>query len=256
MTFIELIGIELHKIKRSKILLILILPAIILWIPAVANAGLNFHYQKEGISPENSFLIQTLLGFAWFMYPAGMVINTVLLTQTERGSRGIIKMLSLPLNSRQLCLAKFIVLLILAAAQISITTFLYFPSAFLASHIQNYNFLLSPLLVWKEAGLLFMSSLPMTAVFWLIAVGIRTPVFAIGTGLASIVPSIILINSKVWFIYPMCYPFYVITTEYGKLASNFETFSLTLFPWIPVAIAFLFISTGISCLQFGKSENK
>lgn len=256
MTFIELIGIELQKIKRSKILWILILPAIILWIPAVVNAGLNFHYQKEGISPENSFLIQTLLGFAWFMYPAGMVINTVLLTQTERGGRGIVKMLSLPINRRQLCLVKFILLLILAAVQISIATLLYFPSALLASHIQDYNFLLSPLLVWKEAGLLFIASLPMAAVFWLFAVCIRTPVFAIGTGLASIVPSIILINSKVWFIYPMCYPFYVITTEYGKLASNFDTFSLTLFPWIPVAIALLVISTGISCLLFGRRENQ
>lgn len=37
---------------------------------------------------------------------------------------------------------------------------------------------------------------------------------------ASIVPSVLMINTKVWFIYPMDYPFYVITAKYGELAAN------------------------------------
>ena len=41
----------------------------------------------------------------------------------------------------------------------------------------------------------------MAAVFWMIAVLIASPIFQIGIGLASIVPSVLLINTKVWFAY-------------------------------------------------------
>lgn len=60
------------------------------------------------------------------------------------------------------------------------------------------------------------------------------PDFSIGIGLASIVPSVLMINTKAWFVYPMSYPFFVITSEYGKLATNLTTSQVELFrgyPW-------------------------
>ena len=121
MSFLELIGIEAGKIRRSKILLILAAAVVILWIPSIINADINFEMQAEGISPENNFLIQGFMGMAWFMYPASMVVSTVLLTMTERSSRGMLKMRSLPVHTAKLCLAKFVVLLTLAALQILLT---------------------------------------------------------------------------------------------------------------------------------------
>ena len=41
----------------------------------------------------------------------------------------------------------------------------------------------------------------MAAVFWMIANLIQTPVFSVGIGLASIVPSVLMINTKIWFAY-------------------------------------------------------
>ncbi len=256
MSFLSLVGIEFKKIRRSKILLILTAATIILWLPSIFNANLNFGMQAEGISPENNFLIQGFMGMAWFMFPASMVVSTVLLNMTERSNKGILKMLSLPIATNGLCLAKFVVLLALAAFQILMTVGIYFVSAGIASQIQDYGFVLQPLFVFKEAGLIFVSAIPMLAFFWLLSVCIQTPIFSIGIGLASIVPSVLIINTKAWFAYPMSYPFFVITSEYGKLATNLDTAQVELIPWIPVVIVITILCLSISCLRFGQAERR
>ena len=58
MSFLTLVGVEFKKIRRSKILFILAVAAVILWIPSILNAKMNFGMQAEGISPENNFFIQ------------------------------------------------------------------------------------------------------------------------------------------------------------------------------------------------------
>lgn len=186
MNFFPLIGIEFKKIRRSKILLILTAATIILWLPSILHADLNFEMQAEGISPENNFLIQGFMGMAWFMFPASMVVSTVLLNMTERNNKAI----------------------------------------------------------------------PMLSCFWLLSVCIQTPVFSIGVGLASIVPSVLMINTKIWLAYPMAYPFFVITSEYGQLATNLDTAQVELIPWIPVAIVITILCLSISCLRFGQAERR
>lgn len=251
MNFLSLLSVEYKKIKRSKIFLILFATAFILWIPSIINSDLNFHMEAEGISPENNFFIQGFMAMSWFMFPASMVVVTVLLNQTERADNGIIKMLSLPASTVKLSLAKFVVMLSLAAVQILILTGAYYASAAIVSVIQDYNFILPPLFVAKETGIIFLSALPMTAFFWMMSVCIQTPVFSIGTGMASIVPSVLLINTKAWFAYPMSYPLFVVSSEYGKLAANLETAQPELIPWLPVAVVITIICLVISCLCFG-----
>lgn len=256
MSYLSLIGVEARKIRRSKILLILAVAAIILWLPSIFNAKMNFGMQAEGISPENNFLIQGFMGMAWFMFPASMVVSTVLLNMTERSNKGILKMLSLPISTVKLCLAKFVILLALAAFQILMTVGIYFISASIASGAQTYNFILPPLFVFKEAGLIFAAAIPMLAFFWLLSVCIPPPIFSIGIGLASIVPSVLMINTKIWFAYPISYPFFMITAEYGKLAKNLDTAQVQFIPWIPVAIVITILCLGISCLCFGHAERR
>ena len=256
MSFISLVSVEFMKIKRSKILFILLAATIILWLPSILNVHLNFGMQAEGISPENNFFIQGFMAMSWFMFPASMVVCTVLLNQTERLNKGIIKMLALPIHSMKLCLAKFMVLLALAASQLLMMAGMYYGSAAICSAAQDYNFILPPVFVAKEMGLLFLSAIPMTAFFYMLSVSIQTPIFSVGIGLASIVPSVLIINTKLWFAYPMSYPFFVITSEYGKLAANLDMAQVTLIPWIPVAIAVTLITLFISCIRFGQAERR
>lgn len=256
MNILTLTLIEARKIKRSKILLILAASILILWIPNIINADMNFQMDDIGISPENSFFIQGFMGMVWFIYPAVMVICTVLLIQNERTNSGILKMLALPVSTSSLCLAKFILLVALAAVYTLASAGAYYISAALASGIADYDFILAPGYVLPMAGKLFLASLPMLTVFWMIAVLITTPIFSVGAGLASIVPSVLLINTKIWFLYPMCYPFYVLVTEYGNLAKNMSSSPIEMIPWIPTAVAVSLACLIIACMSFGHAERR
>lgn len=256
MKLLSLVSVEFKKIRRSKILLILLAATMILWLPSIFNAHLNFEMQAEGISPENNFFIQGFLGMAWFMFPGSMVVSTVLLNQTERGNRGILKMLALPIRTPALCLSKFVVLLALAAAQIIMAAGMYFVSAAIVTKTQNYDFFLSPGFVAKETALYFLSAIPMLTFFWMLTVCIQTPIFSMGIGLASIVPSVLMINTKFWFAYPMCYPFYLAVIEQGKMAAHIAATELKLIPWIPAAAAITIFCLFIACLRFGQAERR
>ena len=222
MNFFSLVCIEAKKIRRSRFLLILTVAAFLLWLPSVLNAHLNFEMQAEGISPEHN--------------------------------HGILKMLAMPIRPAMLCLAKFVILTALAAAQILMSVGMYFAGGAIASYTQDYHLLLPPLFVLKEAGLIFLAAIPMLSFFWLLSVCIRKPIFSVGIGLASIIPSILVVNTKAWFAYPMSYPLFVITAEYGKLAANLNTAQIELVPWIPAAAGITVICLFISCLRFGQER--
>lgn len=256
MNFFSLVGVELQKIRRSKILLILLVPVIMMWIPGMINSDFAFDTRDIPITPENNFFIQGFMGMVWFMIPASLVICTVLLTQTERSHRGILKMLSLPVSTAKLCLAKFTVLILLASAQMIMTICAYYISAAAASRIQDYDFLLDPLYVCGNALGIYLSAIPMAAVFWMIACLVRTPVFSVGIGLASIVPSVLVINTKLWPAYPMSYPFYLLMVQYGKAAEGMYDTQIDWLPWLPAAVIITVIALVISCMRFGAAEKK
>ena len=130
--------------------------------------------------------------------------------QTERANRGMVKMLSMPVNRAGLSLAKFAVLLLMAAVQMAMAAAAYYVSALVAARVWDYDFVLGPGYVCWNVLKIYAAALPMAAVYWAIANLISTPVFSIGVGLASIVPSVLMINTKFWFAYPMSYPFYML----------------------------------------------
>ncbi|MDE8732506.1 ABC transporter permease [Eubacteriales bacterium DFI.9.88] len=256
MNMITMIDIERQKIRRSRILLILLIPIVILWIPMIINADTNFNMQEEGILPEDNFLVQSFLGLAWFMFPASLVIGTVLLNQTERGNHGILKMLSLPISPAKLCMAKFILLLLLAAIQMAMRVLCYYLSAAAASSAEDYSFVQDLEKVLKLAGSVYLAAVPMAAVFWMIAVCVQTPVFSVGIGLAAIVPSVLAMNTRIWFAYPMCYPFRVVTARMHELATHMGTFPCELLPWVPTAAIITFVCLSIACVRFGQAERR
>ncbi len=256
MKFLSLLFIELKKIRRSKILLILIIPVIIMWIPSIVNASMNFDVHDIPITPENNFFIQGFMGMTWFMIPATLVIATVLLTQTEQSQNGILKMLSLPVSTIRLCLAKFIVIILLTILQMLFCIITYYASAIIASQLQNYNFVLNPWFVCTNVLTLYLAAIPMAAVFWMLSVLVKTPIFSIGLGLASIVPSVLIINTKIWFAYPMSYPFYLLMIQYGKAATGIYSSQIDWFPWFPVSILITILALILSCIRFGTLKKR
>lgn len=256
MKLFTLIGVEFTKIRRSRIAPLLMIPVIVMWLPSVIHADKNFYINYGPISPEHNFFIQGFMGMTWFMFPATLIICTVLLSQTERGNHGILKMLALPVSKTMLNLAKFIVILLLDALQMIFTIAVYYVCAFLASRFQDYSLFLDPLYVISMVGKLYLTTIPMASLFWMFTVLIPTPVFSMGIGLASIVPSVLIINTKAWCFYPMCYPFYILTVEYSQFMGDTAPASIQWIPWLPAAAGLTLLGGIVSCRFFGYHESR
>ena len=98
-------------------------------------------------------------------------------------------MLSLPISTTKLCLAKFTVLILLAAFQMVMSIGAYYICAAIVTHTQDYNFILEPLYVCKNVCGIYAAAIPMAAIM-------QSSVFSVGIGLASIVPFVLMINTK------------------------------------------------------------
>lgn len=134
-------------------------------------------------------------------------------------------------------------------------TGLYFICATVVSRSLNVSLMADTSTVLMLAGDVFLSSLPMLAVYWMLSVCLQTPVFSIAAGLASMVPTVLMINVKIWYLYPPCYPFYIVTQKYGEFCSGSPA-EWNLFPWIPAAVIITVICLILSCLRFGQAERR
>lgn len=253
---LSLLQVELIKIRRSRIFWILLIPAVMMWLPSAMNADINFVMNSYEVSPEYNFFIQGYMGMAWFMIPATLIICNVLLHQTEKLHRGLLKCLSLPVSTGKMCLAKFLVTVLLTVVQLVLSGASYYGAAALASRLYEYDFVLPLSYVCRAAALIYLAALPMAAVFWMVSVLIQTPIFSVGLGLASIVPSVLMLNTKFWCWYPMDYPFYMLMTEYGRIAPEVYDSKVQLLPLLPVGIGVTLISLAIACLRYRHGEEQ
>ena len=252
MSFLDLLKIEFMKVKRSKIVPLIFIAPLLVVVSGVAS--LSNYFTPEYTNAWPAMFIQSALVYAYYLLPFSMIVVCVMIAGRETGNNGILKMLALPLDPGRLCLAKFVVLLSFGVIQLLMTAAAYYISAAAATHLLNYPFILPLSYVLPITGEIYLASLPMAAVFWMLATLIRTPVFSIGIGLAAIVPSVLMINTKIWFAYPMCYPFYTLMTEYGRLSPGIFSACLRPLPLIPAAAAVTVLCLTVSCIQFGHSE--
>lgn len=166
------------------------------------------------------------------------------------------EMLSLPISTTKLCLAKFTVLILLAAFQMVMSIGAYYICAAIVTHTQDYNFILEPLYVCKNVYSIYAAAIPMAAVYLAVSTLIQSPIFSVGIGLASIVPSVLMINTKIWFAYPMSYPFYLIMVAYGRAAEGVYETQIAWLPWLPVAVGITILALVVSCMRYGASERR
>lgn len=256
MSFPALVGVELRKLRRSKILLILLAPVVIMWLTAAVNARMSFDTRSVDIAPDANFFIQGFMGMVWFMIPASLVVCCVLVTQLDRSNGGMGKMLALPISPAALSMAKFCCVVLLNLAQLVMCLAGYALAALAATASTGCDMTLSPLYVVSVAAKLYLAAIPMAAAFWLLASVIDVTVFSVGIGLATIVPSVLMINTKLWAFYPMSYPFYLLMIEYGRSADGIYETEPQLLPWLPAAAVITAVCLVISAKYFARSERR
>lgn len=116
------------------------------------------------------------------------------------------------------------------------------------------DLVLSPAYVLGSTFRIYASALPMAAVFWMLSVLIPSPIFSVGIGLASIVPSVLVINTEFWYAYPVSYPFYFLMVEYGRAAEGVYETEIDWIPLIPAALLITAAALLIACIRFQRSQ--
>ena len=116
--------------------------------------------------------------------------------------------------------------------------------------------MLDPLYAAGFAARLYLAAIPMAAVFWLLAAVVDTTIFSVGIGLGSVVPSVLMINTRLWAFYPMSYPFYLLMVEYGRAAEGMYETQVAYLPWLPAAAIITLACLAIAAKGFGRSERR
>lgn len=252
MSFIDLLMVEAKKLKRSKIMILLIIPIMFIMISAICAAKMNLN---ADIKAHYNMFIQSILIFVVFLLPLSMVVINVLLVQNEQKNRGIIKMLSLPVSKVKLNSAKLLMTIILSAFQVGMFFILYIPSEYIASSIIGVNLSVPIIYLLKWCIKVFIVSIPMTALFYLISLVFKKPALSLGLGFLFVVPNVIIANTKLWNIYPVDYGLKLIMIEQGNLQKGAVPQSVPLFPWVIIALAIFIICLVASSFYFEKTES-
>ena len=109
MSFFELLKIEVLKVKRSKIFLLLFIAPLLVVLSGVAS--LHSYFTPEYTNAWAAMFIQSALVYAYYLLPLSMIVVCVMIAGRETTNNGIAKMLALPLSRYALSAAKFCVLL-------------------------------------------------------------------------------------------------------------------------------------------------
>ena len=69
-------------------------------------------------------------------------------------------------------------------------------------------------------------------------------------------PSVFILNTKIWFLDPMSYPFYLLMVEYGTVAQGMYESQIDWLPWLPAALCITVLALLITCARFGAAERR
>lgn len=250
MSFITAMQIELMKIRRSKILAILAAPCILVIIPGMLSIG---GYLKD--QPDHAWemmFVQSTLMYAYYLMPLSAIIICTLMMQSEYGSRAIIKTLTLPVSRKRVGMAKLVTVILLTAAE-QIMYFILFLIAGIITNTAQHLDVVTPLgylLLWSLK--LFIMSIPMVMIFWMINVLIVKPLLTVSVSLFFVLPGIFLSNTPVWWIYPFNYSGYLVSCELGRLSGGPAVFKM--FPFLILAILFTALGIFVSVQKFGRKS--
>ena len=108
MNFLDLLGIEFMKVKRSKIVpLIFIAPLLVV---ASGVAALSRYFTPEYTNAWPAMFIQSSLVYAYYLLPFSMIVVCVMIAGRETQNNGILKMLALPVSRKALSWQNFVFL--------------------------------------------------------------------------------------------------------------------------------------------------
>lgn len=252
MNFLDLLGIEFMKVKRSKIVpLIFAAPLLVV---ASGVASLSRYFTPEYLGAWPAMFIQSALVYAYYLLPFSMIVVCVMIAGRETQNNGILKMLALPVSRKALSLAKFFVLMFYLFLEMAVFLAVFVIAGMLAASTMGITETLPVLYLLKWCAGLFLTMLPCLAAMWAITVLFEKPLLSVGFNLLLVIPGVLAANTPLWIIYPYCYSGYLVSCSLHDFTAESSGAAFALMPFLPCAAAVFAALLALSVTQFGKKE--
>ena len=241
MNFLDLLGIEFMKVKRSKIVpLIFVAPLLVV---ASGVAALSRYFTPEYTNAWPAMFIQSALVYAYYLLPFSMIVVCVMIAGRETQNNGILKMLSLPVSRKALSLAKFCVLMFYLFMEMVVFLVVFVVAGMVATSTMGVTETLPILYLLKWCVGLFLTMLPCLAAMWAITVLFEKPLLSVGLNLLLVIPGILVANTPLWIAYPYCYSGYLVSCSLHDFTAETSDAAFDLIRSYPVQSLY-----SLSCL--------
>ena len=252
MSFFELLKIEVLKVKRSKIFLLLFIAPLLVVLSGVAS--LHRYFTPEYTNAWAAMFIQSALVYAYYLLPLSMIVVCVMIAGRETTNNGIAKMLALPLSRYALSAAKFCVLLWYLFIEMTIFFIVFVLAGLFATQSSGITETLPLPYVLQWCCALFLTMIPSVAIMWAITVLFDKPLLSVGLNILLVIPGILAANTPLWVAYPPCYSGYLVSRSLHAVSSMNVGDGFALFPFVPCAVAIAALVLLIAITRFGKKE--
>ncbi len=252
MDFLELLGIEFTKVKRSKIIPLIFIAPLLVVSSGVANLSIYFTPEYTDVWP--AMFIQSALLYAYYLLPFSMIVVCVMIAGRETQNNGILKMLALPVSRYAVSLVKFCVLVFYLFMEMVVFLAVFIVAGRIATYTSGITDTMPLLYLLKWCGGLFFTMLPSTAVMWAITVLFEKPMITVGLNLLLVILGLLAGATPVWFLYPYCYSGYLVSCSLHEFTASGTDTVFKLFPFIPCAVLIFVLALLLSARRFGKKE--
>lgn len=252
MKFGELVKIEFMKVKRSKIVLLLLVAPLLVVSSGIANLSRFFTPEYTNAWP--AMFIQSALLYAYYLLPFSMIVVCVMIAGRETANNGILKMLALPVSRYGLSLAKFCVLVCYLFMEMVVFLVGFVIAGLIATHMMEITETLPIFYLLKWCAGLFFTMLPCLATMWAITVLFEKPLLSVGLNMLLVIPGVLVASTPLWIAYPYCYSGYLVSCSLHDFTAETSDAAFSLFPFLPCAILVFGLVLALAVTQFGKKE--
>lgn len=250
MNFFELLGTELIKVKRSRIVPLIFVAPLLVVVSGVVN--LSRYFTPEYTNAWSAMFIQSALVYAYYLLPFSMIVVCVMIAGRETQNNGILKMLTLPISRYSLSLAKFFVLMFYLLMEILVFLAVFIAAGLIAVSTMGITETLPVLYLLKWCAGLFLTMLPGLSAMWTITVLFEKPLLSVGLNILLVIPGVLVANTPLWIAYPYCYSGYLVSCSLHSSETSDAAFALL--PFLPCAAVIFTVLLTLSVTQFGKKE--
>lgn len=252
MNFLELLKIELMKVRRSKMIPLIFIAPLLVVGSGVTN--LSMYFTPEYTNAWQAMFIQSTLLYAYYLLPFSMIVVCVMIAGRETQHNGILKILALPVSRYAVSLAKFCVLVFYLFMEMAVFLAVFLVAGWIATYTSGIAETMPLLYLLKWCGGLFLTMLPSIAVMWALTVLFEKPLISVGLNLLLVIPSLLAGATPVWFLYPYCYSGYLVSCSLHEFSASGTEPAFQLFPFALCAVFIFVLAILLSARRFGKKE--